>query len=163
MKILRNSILFALSLFLMPALVQAQQPMQMPQVQPAKDVSEAELEQFAETATEINGIRMEMDSLVTDKLDDEGISSDRFREIMMSRQNPNAPQPELSTEEEEIVGRLQTFLQQLNTQVQQQQMTAIQNSDLSAQRFQSIAMALRTDQELAARFQEKIDEMNAEQ
>ena len=43
--------------------------------------------------------------------------------------------------------------------MQQQQLEAIDNSEMTATRFQSIAMALHTDKDLAMRFQEKAAEM----
>lgn len=42
--------------------------------------------------------------------------------------------------------------------MQQQQIEAVGNSELSEQRFQGIAMALQTDEELAERFQELVEQ-----
>lgn len=135
------------------------QNMPMPQIAPADSVTDLEIEQFVSIAQDIQGIRMEMDSLVIAKLDDEGMSTARFQEIMQSQQNPQASDITLTTEEEETVANMQTFLQEIGMKAQKDQMASIQNSEMSMQRFQSIAQAMQTDKELAMRFQEKAAEM----
>jgi hypothetical protein len=128
--------------------------MQMPQVAPADSVTDAEIEQFVSIAQEIQGIRMEMDSLVIAKLDEEGMSTERFQVIMQSMQNPQGNDVTLSTEEEETVAKMQVFLQEISMKAQKDQLASIQESEMSQQRFQSIAQAMQTDKDLAMRFQE---------
>ena len=111
---------------------------------------------------ELQGIRMELDSVVIAKLDEEGMTTERFQEIMQSQQNPQKSEITLTTEEEKTVANMQTFLQQVSMKAQQQQMESIQNSDMSAQRFQSIAQAIQTDRELAMRMQALATEMDSE-
>jgi hypothetical protein len=147
-------------LFLFTSPLNAQQ-MGMPQVMPAEDVSQQELEQFVDVAMDLQGIRVEVDSLMTVKLDEEGMSAQRFRQIMMGQQDPNTPPVELTTEEEQQVGRLQTFLQQVSMEAQQKQMQVIQEAPMDQMRFQGIAKALQTDKELAIRFQAVADSMEA--
>lgn len=137
------------------------QNMQAPQITPADSVSDAELEQFVLIAQELQGIRMELDSVVIAKLDEEGMSTARFQEIMQSKQNPQAEELTLTTKEEETVANMQTFLQQLSMKAQQQQMESIQNSELTAQRFQSIAQAMQSDKDLAMRMQTMAMEMES--
>jgi len=138
------------------------QNMQMPQTAPADSVSDSELEQFVLIAQEIQGIRMEIDSLLIAKLDDEGMSTDRFQEIMQSKQNPQTSEITLTTKEEETVANMQSFIQQVSVKAQKEQLASIQNSEMSAQRFQSIAQALQTDRELAMRMQEMATEIDSE-
>lgn len=153
-------IIFITAGFSINGTVNAQQ-MGMPQVTPAENVSHQELEQFVDVAMNLQGIRAELDSLMITKLDDEGMSAQRFRQIMMSSQDPNAQQIELTTEEEETVGRMQTFLQQVSMQAQEKQLQAIQNSPMDQMRFQRIAKALQTDKDLAMRFQAVADSVEA--
>jgi len=138
------------------------QNMPMPQTAPADSVTDVELEQFVLIAQELQGIRMELDSVVIAKLDEEGMTTERFQEIMQSQQNPQKSEIKLTTEEEKTVANMQTFLQQVSMKAQQQQMESIQNSDMSAQRFQSIAQAIQTDRELAMRMQALATEMDSE-
>ncbi len=135
--------------------------MQMPQIAPADSVSDAELEQFVLIAQELQGIRMELDSMVVAKLDEEGMSTARFQKIMQNQQNPQSEDLELTTKEEKTVANMQSFLQQASMKAQQQQMQSIQNSELSAQRFQSIAQAMQSDKELAMRMQTMALEMES--
>lgn len=145
------------TLLLSTTAISAQQ-MQMPQVQPADSVSDAELKKFVDVAMDLQGIRVEADSLVGDRLEEEGMTQQRFRQIMMAQQNPNQS-VELTTEEEETVASMQSFLQEVSMTAQQQQMKAIQQSELSQQRFQSIAAALQQDRDLAMRFQQMAAQM----
>ncbi|MBO6794123.1 MAG: DUF4168 domain-containing protein [Balneolaceae bacterium] len=134
------------------------QQMQMPQPAPAKNVTDNELEQFVEVAKEFQEISVATDRMLFAKLEEVGMSGQRFQEIMMARQNPNAPEVELTPLEESTIENMQSFLQQLSMSMQQQQIKAVENSELSEQRFQGIAMALQTDQQLAERFQVLIDQ-----
>lgn len=160
MKIIRSFQALTLALIIGTTSAWAQQ-MQMPQVQPAQSVSDAELTKFVDVAMDIQGIRFEADSLLMGRLEEEGMTTQRFQQIMMAQQNPNAPEVTLTTEEEETVANMRGFLQELSMNAQEQQLKAIQASDLNQQRFQSIAMALQQDKELAMRFQELIDEMES--
>ena len=151
-----KSLLF--TLFLSTTAVMAQQ-MQMPQVVPADSVSDEELALFVDTAMQLQGVRMQADNVIMGKLEEEGMTVQRFQEIMVSQQNPNAPAVELTAEEEETITTMSGVLQEVSMNAQQQQMQIVESSELTQQRFQSIAAALQQDQELAARFQQMAMEM----
>jgi hypothetical protein len=160
MNILKRVKALILSLIICSTAVAAQN-MPMPQITPADSVSDSELEQFVIIAQELQGIRMELDSMVVAKLEEEGMSTARFQEIMQSKQNPEGEEIELTTKEEETVANMQSFLQQASMSAQKQQMQSIQESDMSAQRFQSIAQAMQSDKELAMRMQTIAMEMES--
>lgn len=138
------------------------QNMQMPQIAPADSVTDSEIEQFLTIAQDIQEIRMEMDSVIIAKLGEEGMSTERFQEVMQSQQNPQAGEVTLTSREEETMATMQTFLQQVSVKAQKQQMESVQNSEMSTQRFQSIAQAMQTDKELAMRLQAMASEMESE-
>ncbi len=160
MNILKRVKALILSLIICSTAVAAQN-MPMPQIAPADSVSDSELEQFVIIAQELQGIRMELDSLVVAKLEEEGMSTARFQEIMRSKQNPEGEEIELTTKEEETVANMQSFLQQASMSAQKQQMQSIQDSEMSAQRFQSIAQAMQSDKDLAMRMQTIAMEMES--
>ncbi len=160
MNILKRVKALILSLIICSTAVAAQN-MPMPQIAPADSVSDSELEQFVIIAQELQGIRMELDSMVVAKLEEEGMSTARFQEIMQSKQNPEGEEIELTTKEEETVANMQSFLQQASMSAQKQQMQSIQDSEMSAQRFQSIAQAMQSDKELAMRMQTMAMEMES--
>lgn len=160
MNILKRVKALILSLIICSTAVAAQN-MPMPQITPADSVSDSELEQFVIIAQELQGIRMELDSMVVAKLEEEGMSTARFQEIMQSKQNPEGEEIELTTKEEETVANMQSFLQQASMSAQKQQMQSIQDSEMSAQRFQSIAQAMQSDKELAMRMQTMAMEMES--
>ena len=160
MNILKRVKALILSLIICSTAVAAQN-MPMPQIAPADSVSDSELEQFVIIAQELQGIRMELDSMVVAKLEEEGMSTARFQEIMQSKQIPEGEEIELTTKEEETVANMQSFLQQASMSAQKQQMQSIQESDMSAQRFQSIAQAMQSDKDLAMRMQTMAMEMES--
>ncbi|MEQ8578794.1 MAG: hypothetical protein RIC57_08525 [Balneola sp.] len=160
MNILKRAKALILSLIICSTAVAAQN-MPMQQIAPADSVSDSELEQFVIIAQELQGIRMELDSLVVAKLEEEGMSTARFQEIMQSKQNPEGEEIELTTKEEETVANMQSFLQQASMSAQKQQMQSIQNAEMSAQRFQSIAQAMQSDKDLAMRMQTMAMEMES--
>lgn len=162
MKFLKNVKALVLTLIIFTTGIAAQQAMQMPQVAPADSVSDTELELFIEVAKDIQGIRMELDSMIIAKLDDEGMSTERFQTIMMSQQNPQAEEIVLTSEEEGTMAMMQTFLQEAGMNAQKKQLALIQNSEISQQRFQSIAVAMQTDQDLVMRFQKMATEIDSE-
>jgi hypothetical protein len=139
----------------------AAQNMPMPQAAPADSVTDAEIEEFVMIAQEIQKVRMEMDSLVVAKLDEEGMTTARFQEIMQNAQNPQGQDLELTTKEEATVANMKIFLQEISMKAQKDQMASIQSSDMSQQRFQSIAQALQTDKDLVMRFQEIASEIES--
>ena len=138
------------------------QNMQMPQIAPADSVTDSEIEQFLTIAQDIQEIRMEMDRVIIAKLGEEGMSTERFQEVMQSQQNPQSGEVTLTSKEEETMATMQTFLQQVSVKAQKQQMESVQNSEMSTQRFQSIAQAMQTDKELAMRLQAMASEMESE-
>ena len=160
MKILKN-LKALLILFIVSTTAIAAQNMPMPQIAAADSVTDSEIEQFVLIAQELQEIRIKTDNRIIGKLEEEGMSTERFREIMEGMQNPQTSTVTLTTEEEGTVATMQTFLQEISMTAQQEQMASIQNSEMSQERFQSIAQAIQTDRDLAMRFQTIAAEMGA--
>jgi hypothetical protein len=147
--------LFAL-LFLVagPAWAQQQQQ-QMPQPVDPSEISDDELKSFVATSQDIQKLRMESNKKVKKKVEAKGMKFQRFRKIMMSKQNPKmADQVEVTSDEEETIQSLQSDLMKIQQQTRQQMMQKIQDGDLSMQRFQQIAMTMRQNPDLMKRVQE---------
>lgn len=157
MKVFIKSLKLLLALNIVGSIALNAQQIQMPQPTPATNITDIELEQFVEIAKEFQEISIATDRMLIAKLEEVGMSGERFQEVMMARQNPTAPKIELTPLEETTIENLQSFLQQLSLSMQQQQMEVVENSELTQQRFQGIAMALQADQELAERFQALVE------
>lgn len=161
MKISKALKAILLTIILGTTTVLAQQQIMPPQISPADSVSDGELEHFVKIAMEMQEIRMHMDSLVIARLDEEGMSTQRFQQLMIEQSNPDATQSSSITDEEKkVLDDMQSFLQEVSLKSQQQQLAVIKQSELSQQRFQSIALALQTDEQLVKRFQQKAMEMD---
>ncbi|MGM0587049.1 MAG: DUF4168 domain-containing protein [Bacteroidota bacterium] len=154
---LRKQLTAFLSLFaflliaVSPALAQQQQ---MPQPVDPDEISDQELQTFVNTSNDIRQLQQESNQKVKKKVEAEGMAFDRFQKIMMSKQNPQqAGEVEVSSEEEKTIENLQSDLMQIQQQTRQGMMEKIQDSDLSMQRFQQIAMTIRQNPDLMQRAQ----------
>lgn len=151
----KKTVPFVLGMILMTGTAFAQgQQMQQMQNNAADSISDAELENFVEVAQQLQVIGQDVQSKAQNLLKDEGMEFQRFQQIMMSKQNPQmAKNVEVTDEEEATINKVQPELQKIQQQAQQRQMSTIQESELSLQRFQQIAQAVQSNPKVMQRFQ----------
>src|SRR5690625_347821 len=78
-------------LHLFMTLLTAQVPtikQQMPDLPTSADVSDEELSQLASTIEQLEHIQLEAESKIAETLESEGITIERFQQMMMAMQNP---------------------------------------------------------------------------
>lgn len=122
---------------------------------PQADVSSEELQQFASAMQQLETIQQTYEGEMTQAVESEGLSKERFIEIRQLQGNPEAePTSEVSQEEiqsfESATARL--------TEIQQEAMTkmkeAIQSEGLEVQRFNQIMAAVQQDPNLQQEVQQ---------
>lgn len=154
MNFIKRSASVFLALFVTATVVFSQDGRQQKTATP-DSVSDKELEQFANVADSARSIQQEVESKVQTLVEDEGMKFTRFQQIMMSKQDPDAPgQVKATKKEEETIQKIQPQLMQINQQAQQQFVQVIQDEGLSTQRFQEIMRAIQTDPRLQQRLEE---------
>ncbi|MCG9973322.1 DUF4168 domain-containing protein [Christiangramia crocea] len=132
--------------------VMAQTPT-MPQPQEKIEVSDSELTQFAQVFQQMRMINQKAQQEMIAVVQDEEFELQRFNEIHQAKMDPNK---EVETSEEEdkkyelVVAELETIQPKFQKEMQE----VISESELSMERYQQVAMALRTDAELQKRLQE---------
>lgn len=117
------------------------------------EVSDSELSEFAQVFQQIRMVNQEAQQEMIAVVQEEEFELKRFNEIHQAKMNP---QQEIETTEAEdkkykvVVDELQTIQPKYQEKIE----TVISDSDLSMERYQQLAMALRSDQALQQRLQE---------
>lgn len=142
-----------------PALAQPSSQFAQAQVKQAAttEVSPQELEQFAQAIEEMRSIQLESRDQVSQALQEEGISKERFQEILKAQRNPevnvNASQQEMQKFES-----ASQKLADIQRNTQSQMKNAVQEQGLEVPRFQQILAAVREQPTLQQQVQQMIQE-----
>jgi hydroxymethylpyrimidine pyrophosphatase-like HAD family hydrolase len=142
-----------------PALAQPSSQFAQAQVKQAAttEVSPQELEQFAQAIEEMRSIQLESRDKVSQALQEEGISKERFQEILKAQRNPevnvNASQQEMQKFES-----ASQKLADIQRNTQSQMKNAVQEQGLEVPRFQQILAAVREQPTLQQQVQQMIQE-----
>ena len=131
------------------AIAQAQQ------VQASSDISSEELEQFAAAIQEMRSIQMESRNQVSQAIEQEGLSTTRFREILQAQRNPEV-ETDASQEELQKFENASQKLAQIQRDTQSEMKQAVESQGLEIPRFQEILGAVREQPELQQQVQEII-------
>lgn len=137
----------------------AQAPQQMmTQEQTKTEVKDAELKQFVTVSQNVMEINQERQQEMLGEIEKEGLTGERYTELRMAEQNPAAAKAEPSKDELEKKKRVDEKLQKIEQKTQQEQVAIVEDSGLSIERYQEIAQAVQSDQELNEKFQKMIME-----
>lgn len=160
--------LFALLLMATTVTAQQMQPQQQPQQQmqpqqpeaPSPDeISDDELLTFAETSDAIRPIQEEAQMEMRGVIEEEGISIQRFQQLMMAMQNPQmADQVEMSADEEQSIQEMEPKLVEIESAAADEISSEIENQGLDVNRYQAIYMSLQQHPELMERLQAMMEE-----
>ena len=144
-----SSLLFVLALG--TASVNAQNTT-MPQQQEKIEVSDSELTEFAEIFQKMRMMNQQMQKEMTSVVENENFELQRFNEIHQAKMDPNKD-IETTQEEDKKYEAVVAELEVMQPEFQKQMQEVIAESDLSMQRYQELAMALRSDAALQQRLQ----------
>jgi len=150
MKKFFSSLLFVVALG--TASVSAQSTT-MPQQQEKIEVSDAELTQFAEVFQKMRMMNQEAQKEMMAVVQSEDFELQRFNEIHQANIDPEK-EVETTEAEDKKYKAIVTELEEMQPALQKKMEDVISESDLSMERYQQLAMALRTDAELQQRLQQ---------
>lgn len=155
--------IFLLSSGILFAQVQQQTP-QMPDLPTSSDVSDEELDQIVTVMGELEPIQVKAQEQIGAALEEEGISMERFQQMMMAMQNPQmADQVNITDDEMAIIQKMQPTLMQIQGEAEQEMSAKMEENGLSMQRYRMIVMGAQQDPELMERLQGKLEENNSEE
>ncbi|SDR67044.1 DUF4168 domain-containing protein [Gramella sp. MAR_2010_147] len=125
----------------------------MPQQQEKIEVSDAELAQFAEVFQKMRMMNQEVQKEMMAVVQEEDFELQRFNEIHQAKMDPEK-EIETTKEEDEKYKEVVADLEEMQPEFQKKMQNVISESDLSMERYQQLAMALRSDADLQQRLQE---------
>ncbi|MEX0769628.1 MAG: DUF4168 domain-containing protein [Balneolaceae bacterium] len=141
------------------AFTQGQQPQQQPDVPSPDEISDEELIRFAETSDNIQPIQQKAQGEIEQVVEEEGMSFDRFRQVMMAMQNPQMQdQMDISSDEEETIQAVQPKLMEIQMEAEKEIVSEIENRGLNVERYQAIFYSLQQHSELMERLEGLMDE-----
>lgn len=129
-----------------------------PEAAPASpEVSETEIEQFANAIQQFQSIQSGAQQQANQILQEEELSPERFNQILQTQQNPEAqPSSEISSEEREKFDRVSSQLGQLQETTRTQMEQALQEEGLPRERFSQILAMVRQDPTLRQRIEQQL-------
>lgn len=144
------------------AQVQQQQP-QMPDLPTSSDVSDEELEIIVTISGELEPIQVKAQEKIGAALEEEGISMERFQQMMMAMQNPQmADQVEISDEEMATIQSMQPKLMEIQGEAEQEMGAKMEENGLTMERYRMVVMGAQQDPDLMERLQSKLEESGDE-
>jgi hypothetical protein len=132
----------------------------MEQAPPAEPVSDGELQDFASAYGEVQVLQQELDLEINSTLEDSEMDPDRFFALnqMAQESDPSEGLPGVSddelTEYRDLLGDLMAIQETMENRM----VSAVEEEDLTVERFNEIIVAIQQDQELAERAQSYIQE-----
>lgn len=116
------------------------------------DVDDDELEQFANVFQDVQKINQDAQDKMIKKIEDQGLDVERYQELRSADSNPDSD-VDASDEELEKKEKIDDAIEDMEPKLQKEQTDIIEKSDMDMDRYQEIAMALRSDQDLQQKFQ----------
>lgn len=147
-----------------PQQEQGQQPDQMDalQQQPADidiDVSDDEIETFADASMEARKIQMEGQENMIDIVEDKGLDIETYQTIAQAtQQNKPDTEADISEEDRKKYEEASKELREAQDEIQQEVVKTIEDKGMDMQRFQKISQAAMQDKELQERIEKKFQE-----
>lgn len=128
----------------------AQTPVQ-PQTEVEQiEVSDSELEKFAQAFQRIRMMNQQAQQEMSALVQDEDMEIARFNQIHQASLDPEV-EIETTQEEEEKYERISTEIEEMQVKFQEQMEELITEQDLTIEKYQQIATQLQTDPELQER------------
>ncbi|MGB3773686.1 MAG: DUF4168 domain-containing protein [Leeuwenhoekiella sp.] len=151
-RILSGAVVMA-TLSIMPAFAQTEaMPMQ---DQAQMDVTDAELQKFANAYKQMQVMGQQAQQKMVTTVEDEGMDIQRFNEIHQASMDTNTEMDatdEEKTMHKNIVAKLDT----MQTEFQDKLTKVVENQDMEMDRYQQIATALQSNTELQQRLQKML-------
>lgn len=121
------------------------------------NVNSQELEKFAAAMAEMRAIQIESRDEISAAIDEEGLSKQRFREILQAQRNPEVETDASEAEMAKFESATQQ-LAQIQRNTQSQMKDAVVAQGLEVTRFQQILQAVRQNPELKQQVQQMIQQ-----
>lgn len=132
-----------------------QEQMMPVQQEQTPDVSDQELQKFANIYMEVQTESQKMQVQAAEAIQAEGMEVERFNELATAQNDPNQ-ETEPNEKEVEILASINLKIQKIQTDFQGRVAEMVQKEGLTLQRYQELYTAVQNNQELQQKFGELI-------
>lgn len=151
--------LFSLfALFLLPLMGMAQAFPQGQQPAEVKtDFSDEDLAKFSKAAAMVNEIQQSAENQMINAIEEQGLDLEKFNEIAMSQQNPNAAPESIDEGDMKKFEAVSGDLQKIQMEMQPKMVEAIESTGIELNKYQEIVTAYQQSPELQQKIQEMME------
>jgi len=154
-NILASFALMATAAIVAPSNAFAQQPM--PQQQATTiEVSDDQLEEFAEATVELQDVQTAYQAKMTNAITENGLETQEFQQMAQAQQT--GQKMDVSAEKQESFTAAMTSVMELQQKMQAEQVEIIQDFEMTKEEYGQIAQTLRSDKDLAEKFRKMMAE-----
>lgn len=132
--------------------VPQQMQQQQQQEQSTPDISDEELQKFADAFQEVQAENEKIQEKMIAEIKEEGMDVQRFSQIQQAQQNPEQ-EAEMTAEEEKAIETLTPKLQSIQQESQAVMQEKVEAAGLSMTRYQEIAQMVQQSPELQQKLQ----------
>lgn len=145
--------LFAL---LPAATLLAQDPSAEPSVEIRDDFSDNELKSFVKASRKITAMQMETEQKMVQAIEKEGLTVDRFHQILEEQRNPQGGTQTSVEELKSFNNAAQTIIQE-NKKIEQQMAASIEEEGINIERYNQIMVAYQQSPAIQSRVDKFVD------
>lgn len=131
------------------------QQQEIPATEIREDFSDQELKSFIRAHEKVSAIQQESESKMISAIQEQGMSVDRFNEILKAQQDP-AGNPEISPEELQSFNTAAEFIVLESKKTEMHLVNIIENEGIEVDTFNAIMVAYEQNQKVKARIIELI-------
>lgn len=154
-NLLASLALMATAAIVAPSNAFAQQPM--PQQQATTiEVSDDQLEEFAEATVELQEVQTAYQAKMTNAITENGLETQEFQQMAQAQQT--GQEMDVSAEKQESFTAAMTSVMELQQKMQAEQVEIIQDFEMTKEEYGQIAQTLRSDKDLAEKFRKMMAE-----
>ncbi len=148
MKKLQPLGIMLFALILLPAGVFAQ----------SNDVSDKDLDLFVSAYRDVQQVQQEMNTKTSDMVDDSSLTHEEFQNLYQAYGNKDeAAINQFSQEQQNAFSELSNDITALQKSMQEDMIAAINDNNLSVDKFNAIMTAVQEDSDLYTKFQERFE------
>lgn len=148
--------LFTIMCFLFSMTAWAQEPAASPSQELRDDFSDDELKSFVKASKKITSIQMETEQKMIRSIEDEGLTVERFHQILEQQRNPQN-RTETSPEELKSFNNAAQNIIAENKKVEQQMAASIEEEGIDVETYNQIMVAYQQNQEIQRKIDKYID------
>lgn len=136
----------------------AQEPAEQPSLQARDDFSDNELKSFVKASKKITSIQMETEQKMVEAIENEGLTVDRFHQILDQQRNPDTSATETSQNELKSFNNAAQAIILENKKVEEKMAASIEEEGIDVETYNQIMVAYQQNTGIQRRVDQMIKE-----